>query len=89
LFVFILSDQFQERLPESGAMDETPTCGFRSMAMLPGARVVRSILQCPGQFEYLVKGYQSAVTQVWVGSLINVLGEFAPDITRKLKKHKQ
>jgi hypothetical protein len=43
----------------------------------------------PGNPDYLVRGYQSAVTQAWVGSLINILGEFAPDSTRKLKKHKK
>jgi hypothetical protein len=43
----------------------------------------------PGNPNYLVKGYQSAITQAWVGSLINVLGEFAPDITRKLKRQKK
>ena len=51
-----------------------------------GAGVITATWQ-PGNPNYLVKGYQS-VTQAWVGSLINVLGEFAPDITRKLKKHK-
>jgi hypothetical protein len=53
-----------------------------------GAGVIAATWQ-PGNPEYLVKGYQSAVTQAWVGSLINVLGEFAPEITRKLKKHKK
>ena len=53
-----------------------------------GAGVITATWQ-PGNPEYLVKGYQSVVTQAWVGSLINVLGEFAPDITRKLKKHKK
>jgi hypothetical protein len=53
-----------------------------------GAGVITATWQ-PGNPNYLVKGYQSAVTQVWVGSLINVLGEFAPEINRKLKKHKK
>ena len=53
-----------------------------------GAGVITATWQ-PGNPDYLVKGYQSAVTQAWVGSLINVLGEFAPEITRKLKKHKK
>jgi hypothetical protein len=35
-----------------------------------------------------VKGYQGALTQVWVGSLTNFLGEFAPDVMKKLKKKK-
>ena len=53
-----------------------------------GAGVITATWQ-PGNPDYLVKGYQSAVTQAWVGSLINVLGEFAPEITRKLKKHRE
>lgn len=53
-----------------------------------GSGVIAATWQ-PGNPNYLVKGYQSAVTQVWVGSLIHVLGEFAPDITRKLKKNKK
>jgi membrane protein YqaA with SNARE-associated domain len=54
-----------------------------------GAAVITATWQ-PGNPEYLVKGYQSAVTQAWVGSLINVLlGEFAPEITRKLRKNKK
>lgn len=43
----------------------------------------------PGSPNYLVKGYQSAVTQAWVGSLINWVGEFAPDVMAKLKKKKK
>lgn len=36
-----------------------------------------------------VKGYQSVITQAWVGVLINTIGEFAPDITKKLRRHKE
>jgi hypothetical protein len=50
-----------------------------------GSGVIAATWQ-PGNPNYLVKGYQSAITQAWVGSLINVLGEFAPEITRKIKK---
>jgi hypothetical protein len=35
-----------------------------------------------------VKGYQSVFTQAWVGVIINSIGEFAPDIKKKLTKHK-
>lgn len=35
-----------------------------------------------------VKGYQSAITQAWVGVLINSIGEFAPDIKKKFGRHK-
>jgi hypothetical protein len=53
-----------------------------------GAGVITSTWE-PGNPELLVKGYQSAVTQVWWGSVGNLLGEFGPDIVRKLKKHKK
>lgn len=36
-----------------------------------------------------VKGYQSVFTQAWVGVVINSIGEFAPDIKKKLKRHKK
>jgi hypothetical protein len=35
-----------------------------------------------------VKGYQSVITQAWVGVVINSIGEFAPDIKKKFGKHK-
>jgi hypothetical protein len=35
-----------------------------------------------------VKGYQSVITQAWVGVVINDIGEFAPDIKKKLSRHK-
>ena len=35
-----------------------------------------------------VKGYQSVITQAWVGVLINSIGEFAPDLKKKFGKHK-
>ncbi len=35
-----------------------------------------------------VKGYQSVITQSWVGVISNTIGEFAPDIKKKLTKHK-
>jgi hypothetical protein len=34
-----------------------------------------------------VKGYQSVITQAWVGVVINSIGEFAPDVKKKLKRH--
>jgi hypothetical protein len=42
----------------------------------------------PSGTEVLTKGYQSAVTQAWFGSLSNMLGEFAPDVVKKLRKPK-
>jgi hypothetical protein len=44
-----------------------------------GTGVITATWQ-PGNPDYLVKGYQSAFTQAQVGSLINVLGEFAPTL---------
>jgi hypothetical protein len=34
-----------------------------------------------------VKGYQSVITQAWLGVVINAIGEFAPDIKKKLGRH--
>ncbi len=42
----------------------------------------------PGNPTITVKGYQSAITQAWVGVLTNAIGEFAPDVKKKLTKHK-
>ena len=35
-----------------------------------------------------VKGYQSVFTQAWVGVIINSIGEFMPDVKKKLSRHK-
>ncbi len=43
----------------------------------------------PADTEVLTKGYQSAVTQAWWGSMSNFIGEFAPDVMRKLRKPKK
>jgi hypothetical protein len=43
----------------------------------------------PGNPSLVVKGYQGVLTQVWVGSFIYLLGEFAPDVMRKLHKNKK
>jgi hypothetical protein len=42
----------------------------------------------PGNPTVTVKGYQSAITQAWVGVLTNSIGEFAPDVKKKLTKRK-
>ena len=42
----------------------------------------------PGNPKAAVKGYQSVFTQAWVGVLINSVGEFAPDVKKKLMKGK-
>jgi len=40
----------------------------------------------PGNPSWQVRGYQAAITQVFVGIGINWLGEFAPDIVRLVRK---
>lgn len=42
----------------------------------------------PGNPKVVVKGYQSVFTQAWVGVLTNSIGEFAPDVKKKLMKGK-
>jgi hypothetical protein len=42
----------------------------------------------PDNPTFTVKGYQSVITQAWVGVIINSLGEFAPDVKKWLKRHK-
>ena len=43
----------------------------------------------PGNPSWQIKGYQAVITQVFVGVGINWLGEFAPEITRVLRKNKR
>jgi hypothetical protein len=42
----------------------------------------------PNDTSVLTKGYQSVVTQAWVGVVVDALAEFAPDIKRMLHKNK-
>ena len=42
----------------------------------------------PNHPSVLTKGYQSVVTQAWVGVVVDALAEFAPDIKRMLHKNK-
>jgi hypothetical protein len=42
----------------------------------------------PGHNPWQVKGYQAAITQLPIGMGINWIGEFAPDIGRKLHLHR-
>jgi hypothetical protein len=42
----------------------------------------------PDNPSVLTRGYQSMVTQAWVGVVVDALAEFAPDIKRMLKKNK-
>ncbi len=43
----------------------------------------------PGNPSWQVRGYQAAVTQVFVGMGINWLGEFAPEIVRMVRRKKK
>ena len=43
----------------------------------------------PGDPSWQIKGYQAVVTQFFVGAGINWIGEFAPEITRVLRRKKQ
>lgn len=43
----------------------------------------------PGNPSWQVKGYQAVITQFFVGAGINWLGEFAPEITRVLRRKKR
>jgi hypothetical protein len=42
----------------------------------------------PGNPSWQIKGYQAAVTQVFIGTAVNWLAEFAPEITRVLRRKK-
>jgi hypothetical protein len=35
-----------------------------------------------------VKAYQSAITQAWVGVVVNIIGEFAPEVKKKFGRKK-
>ena len=43
----------------------------------------------PGNPSWQIKGYQAVITQVFVGAGINWIGEFAPEITRVLRRKKR
>lgn len=42
----------------------------------------------PNNPTIIVKGYQSAITQAWVGVITNSIGEFAPDLKKKFTRPK-
>ena len=42
----------------------------------------------PDNPNVLTRGYQSMVTQAWVGVVVDALAEFAPDLKRMLRKNK-
>jgi len=74
---FVTYDQSEKHLRPQ-LMPYVGSCGAASI----------TVTWQPGDSSYLSKCYKSALTQIWVGSLTNLLGEFAPDITRKLKRRK-
>ena len=43
----------------------------------------------PGNPSWQIKGYQAVITQIPVGMGINWIGEFAPEITRVLRRQKE
>jgi hypothetical protein len=42
----------------------------------------------PNNPTIIVKGYQSVITQAWVGVVIDSIGEFAPDLKKKFSRHR-
>jgi hypothetical protein len=42
----------------------------------------------PGNSEWQVKGTQAVIAQIPIGMGINFIGEFAPEITRVIKRNK-
>jgi hypothetical protein len=59
--------------------------GVSDAARLTGNQLPLGMLGKSG----LGKGYQSMVTQAWVGVVVNALAEYAPDIKRMLHKNKK
>jgi hypothetical protein len=53
-----------------------------------GASAIATTWQ-PGNPSWQIKGYQAAITQIFIGSGVNWLSEFAPDIGRILHLHKK
>jgi hypothetical protein len=49
-----------------------------------GAASISSLWQ-PNNPNTVVKGYQGAITQAWVGVVSNLIGEFAPDVRRAIR----
>jgi hypothetical protein len=71
----------------SGADDKAIRPQVMSYAAAFGAGVTVASWE-PNNHSVLPKGYQSMVTQAWVGVVIDALAEFAPDIKRMLHKNK-
>lgn len=70
-----------------GAHDQEIRPQIMSYAAAFGAGVTVASWE-PNYPSVLTKGYQSVVTQAWVGVVVDALAEFAPDIKRMLHKNK-
>jgi hypothetical protein len=70
-----------------GAADKGIRPQIMSYAAAFGAGVTVASWE-PDNPSVLTKGYQSMVTQAWVGVVVDALAEFAPDIKRMLHKNK-
>jgi hypothetical protein len=70
-----------------GADDKAIRPQIMSYAAAFGAGVTVASWE-PDNHGVLPKGYQSMVTQAWVGVVVDALAEFAPDIKRMLHKNK-
>ena len=71
----------------SGGDDKAIRPQIMSYAAAFGAGVTVASWE-PNYPSVLPKGYQSVVTQAWVGVVVDALAEFAPDIKRMLHKNK-
>ena len=70
-----------------GADDKAIRPQIMSYAAAFGAGVTVASWE-PNNPSVLTKGYQSMVTQAWVGVVVDALAEFAPDIKRMFHKNK-
>jgi len=70
-----------------GAADRGIRPQIMSYAAAFGAGVTVASWE-PDNRSVLTKGYQSMVTQAWVGVVVDALAEFAPDIKRMIHKDK-
>jgi hypothetical protein len=70
-----------------GADDKAIRPQIMSFAAAFGAGVTVASWE-PDNPSVLTKGYQSMVTQAWVGVVVDALAEFAPDIKRMFHKNK-
>jgi hypothetical protein len=71
----------------SGTDDKEIRPQIMSYAAAFGAGVTVASWE-PDNPSVLTRGYQSMVTQAWVGVVVDALAEFAPDIKRMLRKNK-